>query len=368
MAYDITQAKELVIRAGRELKESGLIARTWGNISARVSDEEFVITPSGLAYESLTAEDIVTVRIKDCSYEGSVKPSSEKGVHAAVYKLRPDAQFVIHTHQDYATAISAFGKRFTVKENSRTSEILGSGVPTAKYALSSTRALANNAASCLRSNPDCRCILLRNHGTVCIGSSYEDAFRIARVLEERTEKKVLSLIGKDFPAEALEKKPLSEYNIVLHKEIHDEADRHYRLFERAGVSCVIETSAPLIRKISEYGKSMPAYVDDLAQMAGLSIRCVPEDATDEQISKALSGAASAVLVKGKGAIATGGSQDDAEALVMVLNKGALAALLARSGQKIRRVGVAGGSLEHAVYTRKYAKLKDQDSEKEREDA
>ena len=76
MAYELQEARELVIRAGLELSESGLIARTWGNISARISDTQFVITPSGRAYEDLTPDQIVITNIEDCSYEGSVKPSS----------------------------------------------------------------------------------------------------------------------------------------------------------------------------------------------------------------------------------------------------------------------------------------------------
>ena len=47
---DILEAKELVIRAGKELLQAGIIVRTWGNISCRISDTQFVITPSGLAY------------------------------------------------------------------------------------------------------------------------------------------------------------------------------------------------------------------------------------------------------------------------------------------------------------------------------
>ena len=44
---DIQAAKELVIKAGKEVVASGLIARTWGNISCRIDDKQFVITPSG---------------------------------------------------------------------------------------------------------------------------------------------------------------------------------------------------------------------------------------------------------------------------------------------------------------------------------
>ena len=58
MAYEIAEAKRLVIEAGKRLLETGLIARTWGNVSARISDTQFVITPSGRSYENLTPDEI----------------------------------------------------------------------------------------------------------------------------------------------------------------------------------------------------------------------------------------------------------------------------------------------------------------------
>ena len=76
--YTLEEAKQAVIEAGHILLETGLIARTWGNVGARISDTQFVITPSGKPYETLTPDDIVVVNIADCGYEGDVKPSSEK--------------------------------------------------------------------------------------------------------------------------------------------------------------------------------------------------------------------------------------------------------------------------------------------------
>jgi len=82
MAYTEDEARLLVVRAGRRLLEAGLAARTWGNVSARLSDTHFVITPSGEAYEDLRPERLVRVRIADGSYTGKVRPSSERGIHA----------------------------------------------------------------------------------------------------------------------------------------------------------------------------------------------------------------------------------------------------------------------------------------------
>ena len=104
--YSEKEAREILVKAGLELVRTGLIARTWGNISARISDEEFIITPSGIPYERLTADMMVKVKISDLSYEGDIKPSSEKGIHAKAYLYRKDVSFIIHTHQTYATALS----------------------------------------------------------------------------------------------------------------------------------------------------------------------------------------------------------------------------------------------------------------------
>ena len=131
MAYEIQEAKRLVVQAGKRLVESGLIARTWGNVSARISDTQFVITPSGRAYEDLTEDEIVVVNIEDCSHEGDIKPSSEKGVHAAAYRHHPTVDFVIHTHQKAATIVSITGMeiRNVYKEYA---DVLGEKVPCAE--------------------------------------------------------------------------------------------------------------------------------------------------------------------------------------------------------------------------------------------
>lgn len=97
IVLDIKQAKLSVIEAGKELVKDGLIQRTWGNVSCRIDSERFAITPSGRDYLSLTEDDIVIVNIADLSYEGSIKPSSEKGIHAKCYELRR-ASISSYTH------------------------------------------------------------------------------------------------------------------------------------------------------------------------------------------------------------------------------------------------------------------------------
>lgn len=168
--YSESEARELVLKAGLRLKEEKLIARTWGNISARISATEFIITPSGKAYEELTPEDLCKVSIKDLSYEGKYKPSSEKGAHAAAYLLRRNARFVIHTHQFYASAVCAEMEDTPF-------------CPCAKYGLSGTEKLRKNLEAVISENETQKSFLMARHGALCIGDDYDDAFEVTEQLE-----------------------------------------------------------------------------------------------------------------------------------------------------------------------------------------
>ena len=137
-----TDARNAVVAAGKRLVESGLIARTWGNVSARISDTHFVITPSGRDYLSLTAEDIVPVAIADRSYTGSIKPSGERGVHAEIYRAHPHVNFVIHTHQEMASIVASTSVH-SIPAGAQYPE-LGERVLCSDYALPSTKAIREN--------------------------------------------------------------------------------------------------------------------------------------------------------------------------------------------------------------------------------
>lgn len=199
MAFTEEEARALVIEAGHRLLEKQLIARTWGNISARLDDGEFIITPSGRAYDTLTPEELVKVRIEDLEYYGTVKPSSEKGIHAAAYKLRPDVDFVIHTHQFYASAVCA--------EGSDTDE-----VPCAGYGLPGTKKLMKAVSDSIAANPGSNAFLMARHGALCLGTDLEDAFAVAESLEKYCKGLYEARTAETSPAAGRETKPwLDDY-------------------------------------------------------------------------------------------------------------------------------------------------------------
>jgi len=179
---NMSNIKQEIIDAGLYLLEKQLIARTWGNISARIDDNSFYITPSGKAYTDIKEEDLPVVSINPVSYDkNGPKPSSEKGMHAIIYKNRPDVKYIVHTHQLYASAICAEGYSVELLD--------GTFLPCAHYGLPGTKTLIHNVEKEIIDNPTCNMFLLEKHGTVLLGSTMKEALDRADYLEKECKKK-----------------------------------------------------------------------------------------------------------------------------------------------------------------------------------
>lgn len=108
-----------VCNTALSMYHSGLVAGTWGNISGRVDDEYMVITPSGMDYERLAAEDMVIINMRTLAYEGNLKPSVEAVVHASIYLDRPEVNGIMHTHSTYALTVATARKPIPLSVTTR---------------------------------------------------------------------------------------------------------------------------------------------------------------------------------------------------------------------------------------------------------
>jgi L-fuculose-phosphate aldolase len=176
----IEKAKNIVCAAGKQLLKEGLVARTWGNVSVRISDTQMVITPSGRQYDELKPADMVVVDFYTLKFEGSIKPSSELKLHCQVYKTRPHINAVIHTHQMYASIVAAAQQDVIVIKPEHQKILGGTVIKAAPYALPNTKKITVETARAIEQS---NAALMANHGAVCIGEKLEDAFNVARTLE-----------------------------------------------------------------------------------------------------------------------------------------------------------------------------------------
>ncbi len=172
---------------GRKLVSCGLVQGTWGNLSVRLDDESMLVTPSGIDYEALSAGDMVKVNINTLEYEGQLKPTSEKGLHAKVYQDRPEIGGVIHTHSKYCSVYAAARKDLPVPAGESAGGF-SNPVRLAKYALPGTKALIKNTAAALGANYGG---IMSNHGMIACGDTLPAAFENCVKLEELAKANLL---------------------------------------------------------------------------------------------------------------------------------------------------------------------------------
>ena len=180
-----------VVEYGKKLADTGLVQGTWGNISIKLDDQYMLVTPSGIDYYDLLPEDIVKVEISSLKWEGNLKPTSEKSLHAGIYLKRPDVKAIVHTHSKYCSVFAACEAPLPILEKDKDKygdELLCSG-----YGLSGTKTLAKAVVNGLGDRIG---TIMPHHGMVAVGNSIEDALSNA-VFMENTAKTVLDLKLQD---------------------------------------------------------------------------------------------------------------------------------------------------------------------------
>ena len=156
----------------------GYVVGADGNVSRRRGPEAMLITPTGVAYDLLSAGQICRIGL-DGAGTSRCRPSSEWRLHAAVYRARPDVAAVIHAHPVHACVLAANREPLPPLLDEVTA-LLGGRVEVAGYTPSGSAALGEAA---VRAMAERNAALLANHGCVCVGASLAEAFYRLEVLE-----------------------------------------------------------------------------------------------------------------------------------------------------------------------------------------
>lgn len=169
-----------IIAYGMRMNREGLSRGTSGNLSCYDPESGYMaISPSGMDYGSIQPEDVVIMDLNGAVIEGARKPSGEYGLHAALYRLRPEARAVVHAHSPYCTTFACL--RLPLKAVHYA--ISGAGVdevPCAEYATFGTAELADSVG---RAIGESQALLLANHGMLAVGRNMSRAFSLAVNLE-----------------------------------------------------------------------------------------------------------------------------------------------------------------------------------------
>lgn len=190
----LEELKQQVYEANMLLPKYGLVTFTWGNVSGidRRSGL-FVIKPSGVDYEKLTADDMVVMDLEGNKVEGDFNPSSDTPTHLELYKAFPEIGGVVHTHSSYATSFAQAGRDIPCYGTTHADYIYGP-VPCLRcltkgeiedaYESNTGHLIVNEF---IRRDLDVTAVpacLCKNHGPFIWGKDCHEAVHNAVVLEE----------------------------------------------------------------------------------------------------------------------------------------------------------------------------------------
>lgn len=173
------EIKKEICEIGRRIYMNGFVAANDGNISVKVSENEYYCTPTGVSKGFMTPDMIIRIDGNGNKIEGKLNPSSEIKMHMRVYKERPDVNAVVHAHPPIATA-------FTVADIDLDQYILPEAVltigevPTCDYGTPSTMEIPDSLEPYIQ---DHDAFLLRNHGALTVGCDLTKAMFVMEEVE-----------------------------------------------------------------------------------------------------------------------------------------------------------------------------------------
>jgi L-fuculose-phosphate aldolase len=170
-----------LIATARAMQPAGLNRGTAGNVSVR-SGDGFLITPTGMSYTALEADDIPLMAL-DGTHQGCRKPSSEWRFHRDLYAGRPEVGAVLHAHSPFAVSLACL--RYEIPAfHYMIARFGGDSIRCADYAIFGSAELSAAALAALENRKGC---LLANHGLLVTGRDLDEALALAIELEELCE-------------------------------------------------------------------------------------------------------------------------------------------------------------------------------------
>ena len=178
------QARNELLHLHQELRQAGLVVWTGGNISTRV-DDGFLIKPSGVSYDDLTAESMVLCDLEGNVLDGAFSPSSDTAAHAYVYRHMPEVGGVVHTHSNYACAFAAASRPIPCVLTAIADEF-GGEIPLGPFAIIGDDSIGRGIVETLSGHRS-RAVIMDKHGVFSIGESARDALKSAIMCEDNAK-------------------------------------------------------------------------------------------------------------------------------------------------------------------------------------
>jgi L-ribulose-5-phosphate 4-epimerase len=172
--------RQAIIDCARKLERYGLVVFSGGNVSMRMADGNFLVTPSAMQYDSMLPEDIVLVDAAGKSIAGNRRPTSDLMAILYIFQNMPKINVILHSHQPKAVAVSLIADQLPVISTTMVDELCGE-VPVAPFTISSDLGMGVSVVDYAK---NALAVILKQHGAITFGNSLEQALSAAVYLEE----------------------------------------------------------------------------------------------------------------------------------------------------------------------------------------
>jgi L-fuculose-phosphate aldolase len=236
----------------RELDSKGFLCGSSGNVSIKIDDNKYLITPSGIPVFMLKAEDILLIdssgNITEYRSDG-LKPSSEVFMHLFCYKKKADIMSVIHSHAPASSAFAISGKSLDLCVMPEIVMVFGE-IPLVPYTTPATKGLAEAVSGYIQK--DYRAVLLENHGVLVTGKDVFDACNNLTIVETYAKTLINALA-------------LGNINALSHNQVAALNELKKGLnFETTGITCGLNDLEQHGIEINEISKNSPELADLIA--------------------------------------------------------------------------------------------------------
>ncbi|MGW5020740.1 MULTISPECIES: class II aldolase/adducin family protein [Streptomyces] len=171
---------EQLTDVGSTAVQRGFVLASGGNLSARLpGSQEFVVTAAGTWLDRLAPEDFTVMNLDGEVVGGNPVPSSEWKLHQRTYRVRPDANALVHMHPQHAVLVDALGHEIRLLTLDHAVYVRSYG--RTDFHPNGSDELADTAAEQAREH---NCVVLAHHGCSALGEDVGMAFRRAMNLEE----------------------------------------------------------------------------------------------------------------------------------------------------------------------------------------
>lgn len=185
--------KKDIIKSALLLKEYKLISLSGGNVSVRTESGQILMTPSGMFYDIMVPEDIVTLNASGNILEGTKRPSVDMEAILYILNKMPNVNAVIHTHQVYATAVGLVQDILPAVVTTLVNATLGP-VEVAPFSSAASLEMGINTVKYINNK---KAVILKNHGVVTVGETLKEALYSAIYLEDAAKTYIMAKILGD---------------------------------------------------------------------------------------------------------------------------------------------------------------------------